>query len=86
LLIPGALAFRWFLRDGEFAQAVGLVPALSIALLALVGMIVLAVAQAPFSSAIAWISLALAVALGALLAVRSGSRFRFVRSGRLSGP
>ncbi|MGH2808706.1 MAG: hypothetical protein ACRDKT_15685 [Actinomycetota bacterium] len=86
LLLPGALAFRWFLRDGEFAQAVGLVPALSIALLAVVGIVVLAVAQAPFSSAIAWISLVLAVVLGVVLAVRSGSRFRFVRSGRLQGP
>ena len=80
LLLPGALAFRWFLRDGEMAQAVGLAPALSIAILTLVGMTVLAVARTPFTGAIAWSSLAIAVALGIVLALKSPRTFTFVRA------
>lgn len=80
LLLPGALAFRWFLRDGEMAQAVGLAPALSIAILTLVGMTVLAVTRTPFTGAIAWISLAIAVALGIVLALKSPRTFTFVRA------
>ena len=80
LLLPGALAFRWFLRDGEMAQAVGLAPALSIAFLALIGMVVLAVARSPFSGGTAWITLGIAVVVAAILAVRSPRGFTFVRT------
>ena len=81
LLLPGALAFRWFLRDGEFAEAVGLAPALSMALLALVGMVVLAVIRSPFTATVGWGALGITVALAAVVGLRSShKRFTFVRS------
>jgi hypothetical protein len=71
LCLPGALAFRWFVRDGTFAEALGMVPALSVALLALAGIGVLAVARSPFSGGLVWTALAGAVGAGILAWLRS---------------
>ncbi|MFN2489623.1 MAG: hypothetical protein ABR529_07780 [Actinomycetota bacterium] len=71
LLVPGALAFRRFVPGGTFAEALGMVPALSTALLGLVGMVVLALARAPFSSGPAWVALLITAVLGALVGARS---------------
>ncbi|HEX2235354.1 MAG TPA: hypothetical protein VHK89_03670 [Actinomycetota bacterium] len=75
LLVPGLLALRWFVPGAGWAEAVGMVPALSIALLTLAGFAVLAVARAPFGTALAWVSLGIAAA-AALLLARAGARGR----------
>ncbi|MGH2729980.1 MAG: hypothetical protein ACRDJI_05155 [Actinomycetota bacterium] len=68
MLGPGLLALRWFVPDASMADAVGLAPALSVAFLALAGILVLAVARSPFSDGLGWTSLVVAaVAAGALL-------------------
>jgi Na+/phosphate symporter len=81
LLIPGLLAVSWFAPGASFAEMLGLVPALSMALLALIGIIVLAIVRAPFSGPLAWVCVALAIATGALLRVRGWSS---LPRGRLS--
>lgn len=67
LLIPGLIAFKGFLPDGELPEALGMVPALSAALLSLVAILVLAVARAPFTSTLAFVSLVAAAALASVL-------------------
>jgi hypothetical protein len=64
LLVPGLIALRAVLPAPEFPEALALVPALSMALLALAGVIVLAVVRSPFSTPVAWAS-AVVAALGA---------------------
>lgn len=71
MLIPGYLAFKWLLPAGGVAEALGMVPALSITLLALVGIAVIAVTRSPFSLPVVWASIALAIAGTAALAWRS---------------
>jgi hypothetical protein len=71
LLLPGALSVSWFAPEASFAQMLGLVPALSSASLALIGIVVLAVARSPFSGVLAWLCLGLACLAGAFLRVRS---------------
>jgi hypothetical protein len=71
LLLPGALSVSWFAPEASFAQMLGLVPALSAASLALIGIVVLAVARSPFSGVLAWLCLGLACLAGAFLRVRS---------------
>ena len=73
LLLPGAIAYRRVLPSGELPEALGLVPALSAALLAISGVIVLAVTRASFSMALAWVTLAVAAAAGFALARRPGT-------------
>ncbi|MBA2724572.1 MAG: hypothetical protein H0U53_01165 [Actinobacteria bacterium] len=73
LVIPGLLAFRWFVPDGGIAVALGLVPTLSAAILSLVGTILLAVLRSPFGASLAITTLVLAVALGGVLFSRSGT-------------
>ena len=65
LLVPGFIWFRAIVPDGSTAEALGLVPALAVALLILSGFAVLTISRAPFSSAYAWASVAVAT-LGAL--------------------
>ena len=64
MLVPGLIALRAVLPAPEFPEALALVPALSMALLALAGAIVLAVIRSPFSTPVAWASVGVA-ALGA---------------------
>jgi hypothetical protein len=75
LLLPGALALRWFVPRAGWAEAVGMVPALSMSLLTLAGFAVLAIARAPFDTPLAWVSLVTAAAVAVLLA-RAGARRR----------
>ena len=75
-MIPGYYAMRWWQPDATFPEALGLVPALSMAVLSLVGLVVLTVLRTPFSSGIAWVCLFLAIAvtaLGGILSARSKS-------------
>ncbi|MDQ3985998.1 MAG: hypothetical protein M3280_05820 [Actinomycetota bacterium] len=72
LLTPGWLALRYFLPDATFAEALAMVPGLSIAMLTIVGIGVLAVARTELSGVIAWIALILSAGLGALAAARWG--------------
>lgn len=74
LVVPGLLAFRWFVPDGGIAEALGLVPTLSAAILSLVGMILLAILRSPFSTSLAITTLVLAVALGGVLFFRNLTR------------
>ena len=71
LLLPGFLALDWFFPRASFGEMLGLVPALSLALLSLIGIPVLGITRSPFSGVIAWLCLALAVLLGASLRVRA---------------
>jgi hypothetical protein len=82
LLVPGFIAFRALLPDGRLAEGLGLVPALSAALLALSGIVVIAVARGPFSLALAVISLVVAAAFASLLGMGSGSGLAFTSGGR----
>jgi MFS family permease len=70
LVLPGALAARWFELDGPWLK-IALIPGISITLLALSGIVVVAVTRAPFGVAHGWASLALATGVGA--ALRFGS-------------
>jgi hypothetical protein len=80
MAVPGWLAWRWLLPGGTFAEALGMVPALSIALLALAGIGVLAVARAPLSGALAAVVLAVALAIdAAFLAGAAGAQARRAR-------
>jgi hypothetical protein len=80
LLVPGLLAVSWFAPGASFAEMLGLVPALSMAFLALIGIAALAIIRSPFSGPVAWVCLALAVAASGslrLLSARSLPRGRF---------
>ena len=56
LLLPGVIALRAVLSEPEFPEALALVPALSMAFLAIAGIVVLAVLRSPFSAPVAWTS------------------------------
>ena len=79
LLVPGLIALGAVLPAPEFPEALALVPALSMALLSLAGVIVLAVIRSPFSTPVAWASAAVAALGGAAL------WFFFGRPARESG-
>ncbi|MGH3116624.1 MAG: hypothetical protein ACRDQ2_05820, partial [Gaiellales bacterium] len=57
MLIPGVLLLRWALPDAGLVDALGLVPALSAALLILVGMGMLGLGRSPLTSGRAWATL-----------------------------
>lgn len=67
LLLPGFLAYRWFLPDGGLPEALGLVPALALILLSFTGIALLAVVRSPYSFTLALVTLALALGIGAFL-------------------
>ncbi|HZK52540.1 MAG TPA: hypothetical protein VFD47_13370, partial [Actinomycetota bacterium] len=70
LLLPGALAFRFFLPDGApVAEGLGMAPALSFLALSLVGMVLVAVIRAPFDATLAWTTLVITTLLCAGLHV-----------------
>ena len=73
LLLPGLLALRFFLPDAGLPEALGMVPALSLTMIALSGILVLAVTRRPFTTVIAWAALGVAGLAGAALtAVHEG--------------
>jgi hypothetical protein len=74
LAVPGWLVTKAVLPDARLSDALGLVPALAAALLAVTGVIVLAVARSPFGAALEWAAYALALVLAGLLFLR-GRRF-----------
>jgi hypothetical protein len=63
LLLPGVLAFRGLVPGGSFAEALGMVPALAMTLLAGAGISVLAVARAPLGPGLALTAVVLALAV-----------------------
>lgn len=64
LLLPGALAFRFFLPDGHpVAESMGMVPALSFLALSLVGMVLVAVIRTPFDAPVSWATLVITTLL-----------------------
>jgi hypothetical protein len=67
LLLPGYLALRFFLPDAGWAEGLGMVPALSLTMIAISGIAVLAITRQPFTLGIAWVSLALAGAAGVVM-------------------
>jgi hypothetical protein len=71
LLLPGALALRGFFRDASLADALGMVPALSMALATLAGIAVLAVARGPFTATWAWVAYGLALVAGVAMLLRA---------------
>lgn len=72
LLIPGLIAFKGLLPDGELPEALGMVPALSAALLSLAAILVLAAARAPFTATLAVVSLVAAAVVASLLGASGG--------------
>jgi hypothetical protein len=62
LLLPGFLVLRFFLTNASIGDALGIGPALAVALLTLVGILLLAAARSPFSAGLAWASFALFLA------------------------
>jgi hypothetical protein len=72
LLLPGSLAARYFLKGATFPEFLAGGPALAIAITTLVAIAVLAVTRSPLGPGVAWVSLAISVAIGAALAMRSG--------------
>ncbi|MGH2681993.1 MAG: hypothetical protein ACRDIX_02025 [Actinomycetota bacterium] len=71
LVLPGALAARWFGVRG-LPGALGVIPSLSVAMNVASGLIVLAVSRRPLTLGMGWATVALAAAagMGALLASR----------------
>lgn len=67
LVLPGLLAARWFGIRGA-AEAIALVPGLSLAMTVAAAVVVIAIHRAPFGAADAWASLLLAT--GAAVAMR----------------
>jgi len=82
LLVPGLIAFKTLLPDGELPEALGMAPALSAALLSISAILVLAVARSPFSLALALVSVVVAAVVASLLG-GSGRGLPFT-SGRVS--
>ncbi|HET7483130.1 MAG TPA: hypothetical protein VFK89_09755 [Actinomycetota bacterium] len=74
LLLPGSIAARYFLRGASFPELLAGSPALAIMLTTLTAIAVLAVTRSALTGAIAWISLAVAVAISAFLAFRATGR------------
>jgi len=70
LLVPGYLALRYFFPDATVGEAVGMVPALSIAVLTLTGIVVLSVVRSPLDGVVPWLILVVGVGIGALLRTR----------------
>jgi hypothetical protein len=67
LLLPGLVAVRRVIFRPSLAEMLGMVPALSMALLACSGIVVLAVARASFSGELPWVSVAFSIGLAFLI-------------------
>jgi hypothetical protein len=83
LVAPGALAARWFGARG-FPAALGVVPAISLAMNAASGFLLLAVLRRPLTAPVAWAIVALATASGAGLLMASLRRDRATDEGRVA--
>lgn len=70
LAVPGWLLMKSVFPEAGLSDALGLVPALSAALLALSGVVVLAIARAPFGAALEWVAYALALVVAGVLFLR----------------
>jgi hypothetical protein len=66
LLLPGLLAARWF-RIRDAVMGLGTVPALSLAMNATAGLLVLAVLRRPLSPGVGWLIVGVATLAGAAL-------------------
>jgi hypothetical protein len=66
LMVPGLLAARWF-RVRDVVMGLGTVPALSLAMNAISGLLVLAVWRRPLTEGVAWAIVALSTLVGAAL-------------------
>ena len=75
LLIPGVIAFKRLLPDGDFAEGLGMVPALSTAFLSFSAIAVIAVVRGPFTLALALATVLVAAVLAFLVGGRSGNPF-----------
>ena len=75
LMLPGLLAFRWFLPGATFAEGLGMVPALSLVLLCMVGIAVLSVAPS-LSRGVAWVIVLATTGLAMALAWRRRTAYR----------
>jgi hypothetical protein len=64
LLLPGVLAVRWFVPDAGVPEILGMGPALSAAMLSVLGIFVLAAVRTPFTSSLAFSTLAIGIAIG----------------------
>lgn len=71
LLAPGYLALRWVLPDATIADGLGLVPALAMTILTVVGLVVLAVVREPFSAGLAWLCAGIAIVATGVVAART---------------
>ncbi len=67
MLIPGFIWFRSIVPEDGVGEAIGLVPALAIALLILSGFVVLSVFRTPMSAGVAWVTVAVAIGASAVL-------------------
>ena len=76
LLLPGLLVYRVVLRDGGLPEALGLVPALSLLSLSLMGTLLIAIVRGPFNGVMGWATLALTVALFGGMNLRTRTRAR----------
>jgi hypothetical protein len=77
LALPGYIAYRGLLPDAETPEALGLVPALAAGLLALSGIVVIAIARSPFSPGLAWASFVVAAVAASLVGLGSGAGLPF---------
>lgn len=82
LLIPGLIAFKGLLPDGDFAEGLGMVPALSVAFLAFSAIVVIAVVRGPFTLGLALATVVVAAVLASLVGPRSGSGLPFASGAR----
>ncbi|HEX2296886.1 MAG TPA: hypothetical protein VHN37_16455 [Actinomycetota bacterium] len=71
LAVPGWLLAKSVFPEAGLGDLLGLVPALAAGLLALTGVVVLAVARAPFGAALEWVAYALALVIAGVLFLRS---------------
>jgi hypothetical protein len=76
LVLPGFLVLGYFVPGGKLAEVLGMAPALAMAITALAGIGVLAVARAPFSGRLAWTTVALAALAAAVAALFGRGRLR----------
>ncbi|MGH2684412.1 MAG: hypothetical protein ACRDJP_02980, partial [Actinomycetota bacterium] len=75
LILPGWLFYRRFERR-SFAEGVALVPLFSIAAVTTIGVFAMAVVRTPFTPAVGWVTLAIAVALALFGRLPDGWRRR----------
>jgi hypothetical protein len=72
LLLPGVLAFRFFVPDGDpVAEGLGMAPSLSLLILLMTGTLVVAIARTPFDALVAWITVFLSTATGVVMFIRA---------------